>query len=154
MSVATEETIRSVVQEVLSQLGHGTSGTGNGASCSGDWGVCRTVDDAVSAATEGFRKLTAATLDDRRRVVDCVKKVCEQQAEELGRAELEETRIGRLDHKIEKLQIVKPVPGVEFLRSDARSGDHGVTVTEYAPFGVIGAFIRVTHALPTTAGTE
>ena len=30
--------------------------------------------------------------------------------------ELEETKIGRLDHKIEKLQILECVPGVEFLR--------------------------------------
>ena len=68
------------------------------------------------------------------------------------RAELEETRIGRLDHKIEKLQIVKLVPGTEFLRCDALSGDRGLTVIEYAPFGVIGAITPVTHSLPTLAG--
>jgi aldehyde dehydrogenase len=66
--------------------------------------------------------------------------------------ELEETKIGRLDHKIEKLKIIKLVPGTEWLRSDAVSGDHGLTVTEYAPFGVIGAITPVTHSLPTLAG--
>ena len=75
-----------------------------------------------------------------------------QQAEELGRLELEETKIGRLDHKIEKLKIVKLVPGVEFLKTDCMSGDHGLTLTEYAPFGVIGAITPVTHSLPTLAG--
>ncbi|HEV7998539.1 MAG TPA: aldehyde dehydrogenase, partial [Planctomycetaceae bacterium] len=53
---------------------------------------------------------------------------------------------------IEKLQIVKLVPGIEFLKCDAVSGDHGLTVTEYAPFGVIGAVTPVTHSLPTLAG--
>ena len=32
------------------------------------------------------------------------------------------------------------------------SGDHGLTVTDYAPFGVIGAITPVTHCLPTLAG--
>jgi len=81
-----------------------------------------------------------------------VRRLCHDQAEELGRLELEETKIGRLDHKIEKLQIIRLVPGIEFLRSDAMSGDHGLTVTEYAPFGVIGAITPVTHSLPTLAG--
>ncbi len=61
-------------------------------------------------------------------------------------------KIGRLDHKIEKLKIVKLVPGVEFLKTDAFSGDNGLTLTEYAPFGVIGAITPVTHSLPTLAG--
>jgi len=81
-----------------------------------------------------------------------VRRICDEQAEELGRLELEETKIGRLDHKIEKLKIIKLVPGTEFLRTDAVSGDHGLTVTEYAPFGVIGAITPVTHSLPTLAG--
>jgi aldehyde dehydrogenase len=65
---------------------------------------------------------------------------------------LEETKIGRLDHKIEKLQIIKDVPGVEWLRPDARSGDHGITLEEYTPFGVIGAITPSTHSIPTLSG--
>src|SRR6185369_13293537 len=91
-------------------------------------------------------------LEDRRKAIDCVRRITAEQAEELGRLELEETKIGRLDHKIEKLKIVKLVPGVEFLKTDCTSGDHGLTVTEYAPFGVIGAVTPVTHSLPTLAG--
>ena len=64
---------------------------------------------------------------------------------------MEETKIGRLDHKIGKLEIIKLVPGTEFLKCDGISGDHGLTVTEYAPFGVIGAITPVTHSLPTLA---
>ncbi|NQV25877.1 MAG: aldehyde dehydrogenase, partial [Rhodopirellula sp.] len=41
--------------------------------------------------------------------------------------------------------------GVEYLKCDAVTGDHGLTVTEYAPFGVIGAITPVTHSLPTLA---
>src|SRR5581483_10133891 len=73
--------------------------------------------------------------------------------EELGREEFEETKIGRLPHKVEKLVICADrVLGVEFLRTEAFSGENGITLTEYAPFGVIGAITPVTHSLPTLAG--
>ena len=66
--------------------------------------------------------------------------------------ELEETGIGRLAHKIEKLIAVgEKIPGVEFLRTEACSGEGGITLTEYAPFGVIGVITPVTHSLPTLA---
>jgi acyl-CoA reductase-like NAD-dependent aldehyde dehydrogenase len=149
---ATEAAIRQVVQEVLSQLGKSPYVNGSGKSRDGAWGVFKTVDQAVSAATEGFRQLSERGLEDRRKAIDCVRRITEEQAEELGRLELEETKIGRLDHKIEKLKIVKLVPGVEFLKTDCISGDRGITLTEYAPFGVIGAITPVTHSLPTLAG--
>lgn len=151
MATATpnEQTIRQVVQEVLAQLGKSYP-TGKSHK-SGDWGVFQSVDEAVAAATEGFRKLSDSPVAHRVKAIECIKQLCDTQAEELGRAELEETKIGRLDHKIEKLKIIKLVPGVEFLRTEAYSGDHGLTVVEYAPFGVIAAITPVTHSLPTLA---
>jgi aldehyde dehydrogenase len=154
MIQANEHAIRQVVQEVLAQLGKrgGTAPHGENGHANGDWGVFRTVDDAVAAATSGFEKFRDVSMENRAKAIACVYRVCDEQSEELGRMELEETKIGRLDHKIEKLQIVKLVPGIEFLKCDAVSGDHGLTVTEYAPFGVIGAVTPVTHSLPTLAG--
>jgi aldehyde dehydrogenase len=67
--------------------------------------------------------------------------------------EMQETKIGRLAHKIEKLRILgQRTPGVEFLRSEVFSGDHGLAVIEHAPFGVIGVITPVTHSLPTITG--
>jgi aldehyde dehydrogenase len=80
-----------------------------------------------------------------------VRQVCVSQAVELGTAEMKETKIGRLDHKIEKLKILRRVPGMEFMKSEVFSGDHGLAVIEAAPFGVIGAVTPVTHSLPTLA---
>jgi aldehyde dehydrogenase len=58
-----------------------------------------------------------------------------------------------LEHKIEKLKTLgEKTPGVEFLRTEAFSGDHGLAVIEHAPFGVIGAITPVTHSLPTITG--
>ncbi len=149
----TEDLIRSVVQQVLSQMGNGAA-PGNGkVRSSGSLGVFGTADDAVNAADEAFRAFRIRPLSDRKLAIDRIRQICVEQADELGRLELEETRIGRLDHKIEKLRNAIPrVPGVEYLRTDNDAGDEGLTLTDYAPFGVIGAITPVTHSLPTLAG--
>ena len=151
MVQATETAIRQVVQEVLAQLGSRSNGVTQ-PTTGGNWGVHQTVDSAAAAANDGFAQLKNASLEDRGKAIECVRRICDEQAEELGRLEMEETKIGRLDHKIEKLKIIKLAPGMEFMRTDAVSGDNGLTVTEYAPFGVIGAITPVTHSLPTLAG--
>jgi aldehyde dehydrogenase len=147
----TDEIVRNVVQEVLSQMRNGRSGPSNGHTSR--WGIFTDVGKAVTAAAEAQRQFEQRGLEDRRKAVACIRRVCIDQAAALGREELEETRIGRLEHKIEKLIIAgEKVPGVEFLRTEACSGENGITLTEYAPFGVIGVITPVTHSLPTLAG--
>ncbi len=91
-------------------------------------------------------------MNDRRTAVARIRQICSEQAESLGREELEETKIGRLAAKIEKLKVIADrIPGVEFLRTDAFSGENGIALQEYAPFGVIGVITPVTHSLPTLA---
>ena len=65
--------------------------------------------------------------------------------------ELEETKVGRLDHKIQKLKNMRYVLGVEAMRSDARSDKSGLCIIERAPWGVIGMSLPVTHSVPTMA---
>jgi aldehyde dehydrogenase len=154
----TEDLIRSVVHQVLSQMGsaappsgsNGAAGRPRGANTHG---LYPTADLAVAAADAAFQEFRTRPLADRKKAVACIRSICVEQAEELGRLELEETRIGRLDHKIAKLRDAIPlVPGVEYLRTDNIGGDDGITLTDYSPFGVIGAITPVTHSLPTLAG--
>ena len=148
--MSTEQTIRAVVQEVLTQLQKRNGFTASKPR-NGDFGVFANVDDAVAAANDAFQKLRQTSLEVRAKAIECVRQVCVSQAVELGTAEMKETKIGRLDHKIEKLQILRRVPGMEFMKSEVFSGDHGLAVIEAAPFGVIGAVTPVTHSLPTLA---
>jgi aldehyde dehydrogenase len=147
----TDELIRTVVQEVLSHMRNGQTKPGNGRAR--PWGVFEDVDQAVEAASTAQKQFEARGLDDRRKAVDRIRRICIDQAETLGRMEMEETKIGRLDHKIAKLVVAgEKTPGVEFLRTEAASGENGVALTEYAPFGVVGIITPVTHSLPTLAG--
>jgi aldehyde dehydrogenase len=146
----TDDLIRSVVSQVLAQMSNGRSAPTNGRGRA--WGVFQNVDEAVAAAVESQKQFERRGLEDRRKAVACVRRICSDRAEELGRDELEETKIGRLPHKIEKLKVIADrIPGVEFLRTDAFSGEFGISLQEYAPFGVIGVITPVTHSLPTLA---
>ena len=157
-----EALIRDVIEEVMGRLG-GSNGSSpapapaapavkTGCGChDGQHGVFETADEACEAAAKGFQQLRDKGIAGRKAIIEIVKGMCDANAQEWGRIELEETKIGRLDHKIEKLQIIKLVPGVEWLNPYALSGDHGIMLEEYTPFGVIGAITPSTHSIPTMA---
>ena len=168
-NAVNEALIRDVIEDVLGRLGgspaivtaapvakpvgdNGSCGCPSKVSGGRDFGVFQTADEACDAAAKAFQQLRGQGVEARRRIVEIVKSLCEDNDEEWGRIELEETKIGRLDHKIEKLQIIRDVPGVEWLRPDGLSGDHGITLEEYTPFGVVGAVTPSTHSIPTLAG--
>ncbi|HEY1206099.1 MAG: aldehyde dehydrogenase [Bryobacteraceae bacterium] len=114
-------------------------------------GVFETVDEAVAAAAEAQKGVAAMSLEDRGRMIAIIRQVCEQRSHQLAQMELDETGLGRLDHKIEKLKAVKYVLGVEAMESGARSDASGLCVIEHAPFGVIGMVLPATHSAPTLA---
>jgi aldehyde dehydrogenase len=116
------------------------------------FGVFQDAAQACAAAHDAFLQLRDKGVAARARVVDIIKMLADARAADWGRMEFEETKIGRLEHKIEKLRLLRLVPGVEWLRPGARSGDHGLTLEERAPFGVIGAVTPVTHSIPTLGG--
>ena len=118
----------------------------------GKFGVFQDANEACAAAQESYLQLKQKGMAARRKIEEIIKSLAEKNAESWGKIEFEETKIGRLDHKIAKLQIIKLVPGVDWLRPDGRSGDHGITLEEYTPFGVVGAVTPSTHSIPTLSG--
>lgn len=171
MSAVNEALIRDIVGEVLGRLGGapaprtptpapapksdcGCNGKGRAAApgLRGRFGVFADANEACAAAHESFLQLQQKGIAARRKIEEIIKTLCDRNAEAWGKLELDETKIGRLDHKIEKLQIIKLVPGVDWLRPDGRSGDHGITLEEYTPFGVIAAVTPSTHSIPTLSG--
>ncbi len=157
-SPVNEALIRNVVEEVLGRLGQATTTTPSTPSISTsnrtgfrNFGVFSNADDACEAAHQAYLQLSERGVAGRKKVIEIVKELCFTNAKEWGRIELEETKIGRLDHKIEKLLGQRGIPGIEFLNPYGLSGDHGITLEEYAPFGVIGAVTPSTHSIPTMA---
>ena len=154
----TEQMIADVVEQVIRQLNpapHDGSSAGmrTGAVPADALptrpGVFAEVDPAVAAAKRAQQQLIAAGIKVRAQIVNWIKQTAIDKAQEWGRIEFDETRIGRLDHKVLKLELFHLLPGVEFLETVAQSGDDGLTVDEFAPWGVIGAITPVTHSIPT-----
>jgi aldehyde dehydrogenase len=143
------EIAREVVARLRVQMREPAAANGNGAETRD--GVFATVDEAVNAAYEAQKKVAEMSLEDRKRILSIIIRICNDRREELGRMELEETKVGRLDHKILKLTNMRLVLGVEAMRSDARSDPTGLCIIERAPWGVIGMMLPVTHSVPTMA---
>src|SRR5690242_520446 len=150
-----EALIRNVVAQVLAEVSRGgvNGAPVGGKSFAGRNGIFTCPNEAVAAARDAFEQLQERTVEDRKRIIAHIRRISIDQCVELGTMEMQETKIGRLEHKIEKLKTLgERTPGVEFLRSEVYSGDHGLAVIEHAPFGVIGAITPVTHSLPTITG--
>lgn len=149
-----EELIADIAREVVARLRvqlqqSATPATAKGNGAAPQDGVFATVDEAVNAAWEAQKRVAAMSLEERGRMIELLCRICNDRREELGRMELEETKVGRLDHKILKLQNMRFVLGVEAMRSDARSDRSGLCIIERAPWGVIGMILPVTHSVPT-----
>lgn len=112
-------------------------------------GVFAEMDRAVEAAHHAYKKHEAGSLEVRARVIEAIRACGRRETARISEMAVAETKLGRVDHKLKKNSLViERTPGLEILRPVAFSGDHGLMITERAPFGVIGAIT------PTTNPTE
>ncbi len=150
MAIIDEKLVAKVVGEVLARLNNQPAKT---SSTHSGFGVYEEMGSAIEAAQRSFEKLRDGGIAARKKAIEVIRKLCVKKAQEWGEIEFHETKIGRLDHKIEKLKICGVlVPGVEMIDRMAFSGDSGLTVIDHAPWGVIGAITPSTHSVPTLTG--
>jgi aldehyde dehydrogenase len=122
--------------------------TAPAASLTGD-GVFATLDGAIAAASAAFR-FKRLELDGRKVIIEAVRRAALDQAEALARLAVEETGLGRVNDKTVKNRLVaQKAPGPEDLEVQAVSGTNGMMITEFAPFGVVGAITPVTNPAAT-----
>ena len=113
-------------------------------------GVFATIDAAVEAATQAFRQFDRVTLEGRQKIIAAIRESMLEHAEALAQHAHRETGLGRPDHKVIKNQLVtRKTSGTEVLTPMAVTGDDGLTLTEYAPYGVIGAITPTTNPTST-----
>ncbi len=112
-------------------------------------GVYADAEHAVQAARRGFEANERLHMSVRAAMVAAMRKAVLDNNEQLSRFAVEETGLGRYEDKLAKNRLVaEKTPGVEVLRPIAYTGDHGLMLTERAPYGVL---LAVT---PTTNPTE
>ncbi|MDJ0655742.1 MAG: aldehyde dehydrogenase EutE [Xanthomonadales bacterium] len=113
-------------------------------------GIFATVDDAVAAARTAFQEFDGMSLESRKNIIAAIRDSMLDHAEDLARAAQRETGLGRVEHKTIKNRLVtRKTQGPEVLTPHAVTGDNGLTLTEYAPYGVIGAITPTTNPTST-----
>ena len=125
--------------------------TGGAASLAGDLGVFERPEDAIEAAHRAQREYAQKFgMEDRERIIRAIRQATLDHKEGLARRMWEETKLGRLEHKVAKVELTAlKTPGTEDLETRAVTGDNGLTLTELAPYGVIGAITPVTNPAET-----
>lgn len=116
-----------------------------------NYGIFDHMGDAVEAAATAQKKYLNCSMSNRAEYVEVIRNVVlkKENLEFISQMTVEETGMGMYEHKLIKNTLAaKKSPGIEDLTTEALSGDDGLTIVEYSPFGVIGAIA------PTTNPTE
>ncbi|MCP4144633.1 MAG: aldehyde dehydrogenase EutE [bacterium] len=137
------------VTQIVNQLAVKMQG-GNVAVSTTGGGVFETVDQAVAAATAAYKQLGSLPLKIRDAIINAIRESMRNNAELLAQMAIDETGLGRYEHKVQKnLLVTNKTEGTEALKPSAASGDRGLTLVEYAPYGVIGSITPVTNPTST-----
>ena len=138
MSV-NEEQIKSIIENVIANLGVNKNE-------SKEPGLFDDMNDAIRAAKEAQKVMQKMPLDFREKIINNIRKKTLENAETLAKMAVEETGMGNVGDKILKHQLLaEKTPGTEDIKTEAWSGDRGLTLVEMGPFGVIGAITPCTN---------
>lgn len=113
-------------------------------------GIHPTIEQAVRSAHAAFTAYREMGLEGRKTIVESMRAAMLREGERLGYMAFEETGMGRAEDKVVKNRLVTTkTPGPEDLEPHAVTGDAGMVVTEYAPYGVIGSITPTTNPTST-----
>lgn len=118
----------------------------NGAA--GELGVFDSMEDAVKASDIAQAEYLFRPMADRQRYVEVIREtICDEAVlNTISVMGVEETGMGNVAHKkIKNRAAALNSPGIEDLPTEALTGDKGLTLTEYCPFGVIGSITPATN---------
>ena len=116
-------------------------------------GILADIDSAVSAAGHSLAESRQMSVSTREAAVRAMRRAVLSNLERLSQMAVDETGLGRFEDKLRKNRLVATrTPGTEDLRPIAYSGDHGLTLVERAPYGIIGSITPSTNPTETIIG--
>jgi aldehyde dehydrogenase len=164
--------VRSIVQEVVDRVTAGedsgratmgsagrpdSSGPGSSQSYSpssgsgSSVGAWTSVDDAVKTARLAYCQFKGqGSLSQRTTAVEAIREVALAKSRDWAEKAVRETTFGRVEDKVAKINLVATkTPGVNDIQPEVTTGDHGLTLEEFAPWGVIGSITPSTNPAAT-----
>lgn len=160
MSAISQDEVREIVERVRRRLGEAGEPPGAGLRARAELtaaadaelgdGVFPSIADAVRAATKAAADYRQVGLGGRKALVAAIRAAMLEHAERLAELAVAETGLGRVGDKVVKNRLVaQKTPGPEDLELEAVTGDEGMMVTEFAPFGVVAAITPTTNPTST-----
>ena len=135
----SESMVQDIVQEVMAKMQIADAPTGK-------HGIFKDMNDAIEAAKKSELIVKKMSMDQREKIITCIRKKIKENAEIMARMGVDETGMGNVGDKILKHHLVADkTPGTEDITTTAWSGDRGLTLIEMGPFGVIGAITPCTN---------
>lgn len=147
-----EQQLETIVRQVLQSVSGGGAASAYTEDGKSYLGVYESMEEAVDAAFEAQKQLGQTSLEKREAAIAVIRRRLEENARALAKLGVAETGMGRVEDKILKHHYVAAkTPGTEVLKTEALTGDYGLTLTELAPYGVIGAITPSTNPSETVA---
>ena len=148
MANITEAEIRRIVENIIK----GNAGSAASAWTSTEYngrkliGIYADMNEAIDAAERGYRAVRAMTVEQREKIITEIRRLTLAEAPIMAEMGVAETGMGKVEHKrLKHILVAEKTPGTEDIVSEAKTGDNGLTLTEMAPFGVVGAITPSTN---------
>ncbi len=149
--------IEKMVKQVLNEIDAGKAEKTAAAEIKkeekgGAYGIFNTMEEAIDACDIAQKQYLFCSMAERQKYVQTLRDVVlkQENLELISRLAVEETGMGNYPHKLIKNRLAaEKSPGIEDLETTALSGDDGLTLVEYCPFGVIGAITPATNPTET-----
>lgn len=147
MANLTEAEIRKIVESIVKGGAQSTSSyTSTEYGGRKLIGVFSDMNEAIDAAERGYRAVRAMTVEQREKIITEIRKLTLAEAPIMAQIGVAETGMGKVEHKrLKHILVAEKTPGTEDIVSEAKTGDCGLTLTEMAPFGVVGAITPSTN---------
>ena len=148
MANITEAEIRKIVEGIIKGTANASSQKYSSTEYNGRKliGVYSDMNEAIDAAERGYRAVRAMTVEQREKIITEIRKLTVAEAPIMAEMGVAETGMGRVDHKrLKHILVADKTPGTEDIVSEAKTGDSGLTLTEMAPFGVVGSITPSTN---------
>jgi acyl-CoA reductase-like NAD-dependent aldehyde dehydrogenase len=141
------EDIERTVKQIMRELGYGEvnslepPASPMAATC-----LYETIDEAAAIARRAQGQMLELGLEARKGFVEAMRAAALRYSEGLGQMAVKETGLGKMPDKKLKIDLAaRKTPGPEDITPEAWSGDHGLTIAEQAPYGVVGVITPSTN---------
>ncbi|SHH43068.1 aldehyde dehydrogenase family protein [Clostridium grantii] len=136
----------SQIEEIVKQVLLNVSGTTKVKNENKAIGIFEDIEEAIDAAKIAQKKIKKMSMEQREKIITRIREKTRENAKIMSEMAVEETGMGRVDHKILKhLLVADKTPGTEDITTTAWSGDNGLTLIEMGAFGVIGGITPSTN---------